>query len=70
MDEEKEAILKEIEAKTKELERLNMKIQCFTEVISHLRSRVGNIEARKREIHNEILDIKDKVRIWETVKTK
>ncbi len=68
MDEEKEQILKEIEAKTEEIKRLNMKIQIFTEVISHLRSRVANAETRKREIRNEIIDLKDRVNAW--LKTK
>ena len=61
---EKEQILNEIEAKKKEIERLNMKQQIFTEVISHLRSRVSKAETRKREIHNEIIDLKDKVYAW------
>lgn len=61
---EKEQILKEIEAKKKEIERLNMKQQIFTEVISHLRTRVSKAETRKREIHNEIIDLKDKVYAW------
>ncbi len=65
MDEEKEAILKEIEAKTKELERLNMKIQTFTEVIAHLRSRVDRAETRKRKIRYEISDIRAKVEAWQ-----
>lgn len=65
---EKEQILKEIEAKTEETKRLNMKIQIFTEVISHLRSRVANAETRKREIRNEIIDLKDRVNAW--LKTK
>ena len=64
MDEERQQILKEIEAKMKDIERLNMKIQTFTEVISHLRSRVGKAETRKREIHNEIIDIKARVMAW------
>ena len=64
MDEEKEQILKEIEAKTEEIKRLNMKIQIFTEVISHLRSRVAIAETRKREIRNEIIDLKDRVNAW------
>ena len=61
---EKEQILNEIEAKKKEIERLNMKQQIFTEVITHLRSRVSKAETRKREIHNEIIDLKDKVYAW------
>ena len=65
MDEEKEQILKEIEAKTEEIKRLNMRMQIFTEIISHLRSRVSRAETRKREIHNEIIDIKARVMAWE-----
>lgn len=61
---EKEQILKEIEVKKKEIERLNMKQQILTEVITHLRSRVSKAETRKREIHNEIIDLKDKVYAW------
>lgn len=61
---EKEQILKEIEAKKKEIERLNMKQQILTEVITHLRTRVIKAETRKREIHNEIIDLKDKVYAW------
>ena len=61
---EKEQILNEIEAKKKEIERLNMKQQIFTEIISHLRTRVIKAETRKREIHNEIIDLKDKVYAW------
>ena len=61
---EKEQILNEIEAKKKEIERLNLRQQIFTEVISHLRTRVSKAETRKREIHNEIIDLKDKVNAW------
>ena len=61
---EKEQILKEIEAKKKEIERINLRIQIFTEIIAHLRSRVSRSETRKREIHNEIIDLKDKVNAW------
>lgn len=61
---EKEQILNEIEAKKKEIERLNMKQQIFTEIISHLRTRVIKAETRKREIHNEVIDLKDKVYAW------
>lgn len=61
---EKEQILKEIEAKKKEIERINLRVQIFTEVIAHLRSRVSKAETRKREIHNEIIDLKDKVYAW------
>lgn len=49
----------------KEIERLNMKIQTFTEVIAHLRSRVDRAETRKREIRYEISDIKAKVEAWQ-----
>ena len=65
MDEEKEVILKEIEAKKKEIERINLRVQIFTEVIAHLRARVSKAESRKREIHNEIIDIRDRVSAWE-----
>ena len=65
MDEEKEQILKEIEAKRKEIERLNMKVQVFSEVISHLRTRVSKCEKRKKEIYNEIIDLKDRVLVWQ-----
>ena len=61
---EKEQIINEIEAKKKEIERLNLRQQIFTEVISHLRTRVSKAETRKREIHNEIIDLKDKVNAW------
>lgn len=61
---EKEQILNEIEAKKKEIERLNLRQQIFTEIISHLRTRVSKAETRKREIHNEIIDLKDKVYAW------
>ena len=70
MDEEKEQILKEIEAKTEEIKRLIMRMQIFTEIISHLRSRVSRAETRKREIHNEILDLRDRVIAWEQTKMK
>ena len=65
MDEEKEQILKEIDAKRKKIEHINMKIQCFTEVIAHLRSRVSKCETRKRTLHNEIIDLKDRVLAWQ-----
>ena len=65
MDEEKKKILAEIEAKQAELNRLNIKEQTFVEMISHLRSRVNRVETRKREIHDEISDIRAKVRAWE-----
>jgi hypothetical protein len=62
---EKEQILNEIETKKKkEIERLNLRQQIFTEIISHLRTRVSKAETRKREIHNEIIDLKDKVYAW------
>ena len=61
---EKEQILNEIETKKKEIERLNLRQQIFTEIISHLRTRVIKAETRKREIHNEIIDLKDKVYAW------
>lgn len=70
MDEEKEQILKEIEAKTEEIRRLNMRTQIFTEVISHLRSRISKAETRKREIHNEILDLRGRVIAWMQTKRK
>lgn len=68
MDEEKEAILKEIETKTEEIKRLNIRMQIFTEVISHLRSRVNRAETRKREIHDEIVALRDRVIAWEITK--
>ena len=61
---EKEQILNEIEAKKKEIERINLRVQIFTEVIAHLRSRVSKAETRKREIRNEIIDLKDRVNAW------
>lgn len=70
MDEEKELILKEIETMTEEIKRLNMRVQIFTEVISHLRTRVAKAETRKREIHNEILTLRDRVVAWERTKKK
>ena len=61
---EKEKLIKEIEDRQKEVERLNLRIQIFTEVIAHLRARVSNAETRKREIHHEIVDIKARVQAW------
>ena len=67
--EDKESIIAKIDALIKELERLNVKQQTFIETIAHLRSRVERCECRKREIHNQIGDIKLKVRAWEAAQT-
>lgn len=61
---EKEKLIKEIGDKQKEIERLNLRIQIFTEVIAHLRSRVSSAETRKREIHHEVVDIRARVQAW------
>ena len=47
--EEKEQIIKKIDELTSELNRQNLKIQTFTEIISHIRSRVMRAERRKKE---------------------
>lgn len=64
----KEEILERITKLQKELERLCLKQQIFSEVITHLRDRSLNAERRKKEIHNEIQDIKAQVKIWEETK--
>ena len=61
---EKEKLIKEIGDKQKEIERLNLRIQIFTEIIAHLRSRVSSAETRKREIHHEVVDIRARVQAW------
>lgn len=61
---EKEALLKEIEDKTQSITRLNMRVQIFTEIIAHLRSRVSSAETKKREIHHEIVDLRARVQAW------
>ena len=60
---ERDQIKHKINSFSKELERLDLKIQTFTEVIAHLRSRVLKAERRKREIHFEINDLKEEVRV-------
>lgn len=65
MDEEKKEILAQIEALRKETERINLRVQIFTEIISHLRSRVSKAETRKAQIHNEVLDLRARVLAWE-----
>ena len=65
MDEERNEILRLCDKKMHEIERLNMKIQIFTEAIAHFRSRVANCETKKKEIHNEIIDLKDRVSAWQ-----
>lgn len=65
MEEEKRALIAEIERLIKEREKINLRIQLFTEIISHLRSRVSRAETRKAQIHNEVLDIKARVLAWE-----
>lgn len=61
---EKEKLIKEIEEKTESIKRLNMRIQIFTEIVAHLRSRVSRAETQKREIHNEIVDLRARVQAW------
>ena len=61
---EKEELLKEIEDKTESIKRLNMRIQIFTEVISHLRSRVSSAETKKHQIHQDILDLRARVQAY------
>jgi len=68
--EEKEQIIKKIDELTSELNRQNLKIQTFTEIISHIRSRVMRAERRKKEIHNEIDDIKLRILAWEQAQSK
>lgn len=63
----KEEIIEKIDSLKEELVRLNIKTQCYTETISHLRSRVERCERRKAEIHNEVIDLKDKVRAWQAI---
>lgn len=65
MEEEKKALIAEIEQLIKEREKINLRSQIFTEVISHLRSRIGKNEARKIQIHNEVLDLRARVLAWE-----
>ena len=65
MDEERKEILAQIEALRKETERINLRVQIFTEIISHLRSRVSKAETRKAQIHNEVLDLRARVLAWE-----
>jgi hypothetical protein len=67
MEEEKRLLIAEIDRLIKEREKINMRSQIFTEVISHLRSRISKNEARKAEIHHEVLDLRARVLAWEAV---
>lgn len=62
---ERDQIKHKVNSLSKELQRLDLKIQTFTEVIAHLRSRVLKADRRKREIHFEINDLKELVRAME-----
>ena len=62
---ERDQIKHKVNSLSKELEKLNIKEQAFTETIAHLRARVLKVGRRKREIHFEINDLKEEVRALE-----
>ena len=66
---ERDQIKHKVHSLSMELQRLDLKIQTFTEVIAHLRSRVLKADRRKREIHFEINDLKEEVRALEAEDT-
>ena len=64
MDREKEEILASIEALQKELIKLNVKSQTFSEMIGYLRSRTDSVERKKAEIHKKIQKVTARVEGW------
>ena len=66
---DKQEIMRSIDKLRDELKVINIKQQCYTETICHLRARVAKCERRKAEIHNEILDIRDMVKAWEAARS-
>lgn len=66
---ERDQIKHKVNSLSKELEKLNIKEQAFTETIAHLRARVLKVGRRKREIHFEINDLKEEVRALEAEDT-
>lgn len=64
-EKDRKAIIERCDELKQEIYRQNLKIQTFTEVIVHLRSRILRAERRKKEIHFEICDLKDEVRALE-----
>jgi len=63
--EDKEIIIQRIDDLQKELTIINIKQQAFVEAICSLRTRVGKIDRRRREIHNEVKKLKVIVGQWE-----
>ena len=70
MEQDKEKIIKRIDTLKDELQTLAVKQETLNGIIATLRSKHFVLERRKREIHNEIVDIQDKVRAWESAKSK
>ena len=70
MEQDKEKIIKRIDTLKDELQTLAVKQETLNGIIAALRSKHFVLERRKREIHNEIVDIQDKVRAWESAKSK
>ena len=65
MDEERYAIIAEIEEKEKLLNHFNIKEETLNLIIADMQKRIKKIQKRKQEIHNEIDGVKQKVLAWE-----
>ena len=70
MEQDKKNIIKKIDELQNELQILAIKQETLNGIIAALRSKQFVLERRKRQIHYEIVDIQDKVRAWESAKSK
>lgn len=64
--EERDEILKKIDEYQKELLIITHKQEAVRESLDLLRNKIFKYERRRRQIHNEIMDIQDRVKAWES----